>query len=89
MTQQGAAFNGSYTVTGICTSTAGTDTIPAAGSVVNGRVKGDSVYFDFDDTNWHDMGTIIGSDLHGIVNARLPVSGTPTVLAGFFTCTKQ
>jgi len=89
VTQQGAAFSGSYTVTGICTSTAGTDTIPAAGSVVNGQVKGDSVFFDFDDVNWHDTGTIVGSDWQGIVNASLPVSGTPTVLAGSFTCSKQ
>ncbi len=89
VTQQGAAFSGSYAGAAICTSSAGTDTIQAAGTVVNGRVKGDSVYFDFDDTNWHDMGTIVGSDWQGIVNARLPASGTPTVLAGNFTSTKQ
>jgi hypothetical protein len=89
VTQQGAAFSGSYTATGICTSTTATDTIPVAGSVVNGRVKGDSVFFDLDDVNWHDVGTIVGSDWQGIVNARVPVSGTATVLAGNFTCIKQ
>ena len=89
VSQGNAAFTGSYTGTVICTAASGTDTLPAAGSVVNGSVKGDSVFFDLDGSDWHDMGTIVGSGMQGLVNVHLTVNGSPTVVAGDFTCVKQ
>lgn len=89
VTQQSATFSGNYTGSLACTSSAGTDSTGAAGTVINGRVRGDSVYFDFDTADWHNMGVIVGSNLQGLLNVRLNVNGTPKVLAGSFTAVKQ
>ncbi|HET9385147.1 MAG TPA: hypothetical protein VFO67_08375 [Gemmatimonadales bacterium] len=84
LAQQGTTFDGTYTGALICNA----DSVSVAGTVVNGRLKGDSVFFDMDNTDWHDVGVLTGTDMAGIVNVRITVNGAPVTLAGNFTATR-
>ena len=84
LAQQGTTFDGTYTGALICNA----DSTSVVGTVVNGRVKDDSVFFDMDNSDWHDVGVLTGNDMVGIVNVRININGTPTTLAGNFTATK-
>src|SRR2546430_15044703 len=89
LTQHSASFAGTYTGDLVCTASGYYDSTGSAGAVANGGISGDSVYFDFDKTNWHDMGVIAGGRLQGLVNVPISANGTPMGLAGKFTATKQ
>ncbi len=86
---QGAAFSGSYSGNIICTDQSGSHMGQTSGSVMNGSVSGDSVYFDFDGSAWHNFGVVDGTGMRGTANAQVVVNGAPNVLAGDFVCTKQ
>jgi len=89
--QNGGTFDGTYDGgTWICTGAGVNDTIPiGTGTVVDGRMAGDSVWFYLDDPNWYSFGGITDSTMSGTVNARFPVSGAPTVVAGSWSSKRQ
>ena len=89
VTQTGATFSGTYFGTQTCRYASTTDTWNVSGTVVNGRVVGDSVYFNMDGDNWRNFGVLQGSDMSGTVNGSFIVNGTPSTYAGNFTCVKQ
>jgi hypothetical protein len=83
----GSWNGGTWTCTGPGGTTGGAF---SSGPVVNGLVVGDTlVSFDFDNADWHNVGRIYPDSLAGIVNARYPGSGLPTVIAGRFLAVRQ
>src|SRR5256884_1733057 len=89
LTQHSASFAGTYTGDLVCTASGYYDSTGSAGAVANGGISGGSGYFDFDNTKWHDIGVVARGSLQGLVNVHISANGTPMVLAGNFTATKQ
>jgi len=89
--QSGSSFSGVYNLgLVICTGPGLNDTTPVgSGAVVSGVVAGDSVRFNFDNTDWRNFGSIAGSTMSGTVNVRLTIGGSAAVAAGNWTAVKQ
>ena len=83
--QSGATFSGTYTGWLVCSG----DSLIAAGKVVQGKVSGDSIWFDLDDPSWYDVGVIQGTTWSGTFNVNGTFGGMPVTLAGNFTAVKQ
>lgn len=91
--QTDSLFAGSYTG-GImlCNSTVGVDTLAFGGGVVvNGVVRGDSVFFELDTPDFANAGRLSGASLSGTARMRLgdPVSGVFVDLLGTFGAARQ
>ena len=89
LTQRGASFSGTHRTSITCASTAGSNGGNFEGIVVNGRVEGDSVFFDLDDQRWHNSGVLDGSTMRGVVSINAEVNGQEIRLSGTFRAEKQ
>ena len=89
--QSGNVFSGTYNTGFIaCTGPGLHDTVPVgSGTVVSGVVSGDSVRFNFDNSNWRNVGLAGTTSMTGVVNVQLTIGGSSAVAAGAWTATKQ
>ena len=85
ITQSGTNFSGTYAGYIHC----GADSAYVTGSVVQGQVHADSVWFYLDSSNWVDVAAIQGTTWNGTFNANLVYYGSPITIAGDFTAVKQ
>jgi hypothetical protein len=92
ITQRGTALSGSY-AGGAITCFDGRDTYAGdfgSGTVVTGSVSGQSVAYDFDNSAWHNAGTVDGASMTGAVTMRiLDPSGRTVVLRGTWAAAQQ
>ncbi len=79
LNQTGNTFSGSYTGGELtCSGPGGTFSDPVgSGSVVNGQINGNSLSFDLDTPDFHQIGTITGNSLSGTAQWRVDF-GAPT-----------
>jgi hypothetical protein len=79
LNQTGSTFSGSYTGGELtCSGPGGTFSEPVgSGSVVNGQINGNSLSFDLDTPDFHQIGTITGNSLSGTAQWRVDF-GAPT-----------
>jgi hypothetical protein len=84
LVQRGASFSGTHRTSITCSSAFGSTGGNFEGIVVNGRVSGDSVFFDLDDQRWHNSGVLEGSAMRGIVTINAQANGEEVRLSGTF-----
>jgi len=61
-----------------------------AGAVLNGLVRGDSVYFDLDTPDWHSRGRLSGNSISGETRVRLDLGLDGVfILTGTFGAAKR
>jgi hypothetical protein len=86
-----ATFTGSTiggTIT--CSGGGGTFSDNLGGDVVaNGQINGNAVQFDIGTQDIHNVGSMSGNSISGIVTVLVAVSGTTFVLNGNFSAVKQ
>lgn len=90
LSQSGATFTGTYTNALIsCTANGQTQSGLTAGSIVNGKVTGTAVEFDFDTPDAHATGTISGNSMSGSTTFRINTGSTTVNLVGQWSAARQ
>lgn len=86
ITQSGSTFSGSYSGgTMTCTSASGASSfLIGTGTIISGSLSGNSVSFDLDSSDCHNVGTLTGSSISGTVTVLLTVDATNYTLTGNF-----
>jgi hypothetical protein len=88
--QSGNTFTGTYTGVISCSGSSGGGGGSARGTVVSGIVSGSAIQFDFDNTQWHQTGTLDGNNMSGNVNAHiLDANGAPMLLTGSWSAVRK
>jgi hypothetical protein len=89
LTQRGATFSGTHRTSITCSSASGSNGGNFEGVVVNGRVSGDSVFFDLDDQRWHNSGVLDGTTMRGVVTINAEANGQQVHLSGTFRAQRE
>lgn len=92
LTQSGVAFSGNVSGgTVACHASGVLDSASLGpGVVINGRIAGDSVSFNVDNTQWRSVGTFVTEDsMAGIINTFTTYQGQQIYLVGHWYSKRQ
>ena len=91
LTQSGTTFTGTTAGGTIsCLANGSTFSSDLGGDVIaNGVINGNSVQFDIGTQDIHNVGTLTGSSIAGVVTLRVQTGTTTVILSGNFTAVKQ